>query len=319
MNKLRRFYNQNSKGIWTLAIIIAFFLILLKLVDFWVGKHFEEQRQNNQANSVNTTISTGDNINLNSNKSGVTGEEISKTKLSTDVEIIREFLDNCSEGKTEEAYEFLTQECKEEMYDSIEKFREYYCNNNFKEKNMNFNIENWVNNTYRVQMVDDIMATGKFEDGPVKQDYITLKKEDGKNKLNINNYIGRSVLNKEKSTNNINIKVINKNVYMDYETYDIEVRNDTDNDILLDTKENIKSMYIKDSKGTKYSSYSHEIALVDLYVQKKQKRNIKIKYYSSYNSGKDIKEMVFSKVNMNYKRENNLVDIEEFKEIKVNL
>ena len=48
MNKLRRFYNQNSRGIWTLAIIIAFFLILLRLVNLWTAKKSTEELTNNQ-------------------------------------------------------------------------------------------------------------------------------------------------------------------------------------------------------------------------------------------------------------------------------
>ena len=44
----------------------------------------------------------------------------------------------------------------------------------------------------------------------------------------------------------------------------------------MDTKENLKSMYIKDSKDVKYSAYSHEISFADLYVQRKQKRTLKL-------------------------------------------
>lgn len=318
MNRLKRFYNQNSKGIWTLAIIIAFFLVLLKLLNLWSAKKINEEYKNNSS-SINSILQTENNINLESEKSVVTGEKKVSSNLNKEVQTIQEFLNSCENKDTTKAYEMLTDECKEQLYNSEDEFVEQYCNINFKDNSMNFNIENWVNSTYKVKMFDDIMSTGKYEDGPVIQDYITVEKEKNEYKLNINNYIGKNLLNKETTKNNITIKVINRNIYMDYEMYDLEVKNNTENDILLDTKENLESMYIKDTKNVKYSSYSHEISLADLYVQKGQKRNLKIKYYSSYNSGKKIKEIGFSNVIMEYNKEDNTINREKIQELKVSI
>ena len=318
MNRLKRFYNQNSKGIWTLAIIIAFFLVLLKLLNLWSAKKINEEYKNNSS-SINSILQTENNINLESEKSVVTGEKKVSSNLNKEVQTIQEFLNSCENKDTTKAYEMLTDECKEQLYNSEDEFVEQYCNINFKDNSMNFNIENWVNSTYKVKMFDDIMSTGKYEDGPVVQDYITVEKEKNEYKLNINNYIGKNLLNKETTKNNITIKVINRNIYMDYEIYDLEVKNNTENDILLDTKENLESMYIKDTKNVKYSSYSHEISLADLYVQKGQKRNLKIKYYSSYNSGKKIKEIGFSNVIMEYNKEDNTINREKIQELKVSI
>ena len=319
MNKLRRFYNQNSRGIWTLAIIIAFFLILLRLVNLWTAKKSTEELTNNQIKIENSVIKTENNINLESELSGITGEKKSSTIISTEVKIIQEFLNNCEKKDTEKAYDMLTEECKDEMYDTEEKFKEQYCNNNFKDDNMNFNIENWINSTYKVKVFEDIMATGKYEDRPVVQDYITVKKEGETYKLNINNYIGRSELNKEKSKDGVKIKIINRNIYMDYESYEIEVKNNTEKDILMDTKENLKSMYIKDSKDVKYSAYSHEISFADLYVQRKQKRTLKLKYYSSYNSAKNIEKLVFSNVVMDYNRESDTINSNSIQKLDISI
>lgn len=318
MNRLKRFYNQNSKGIWTLAIIIAFFLVLLKLLNLWSAKKINEEYKNNSS-STNSILQTENNINLESEKSVVTGEKKVSSNLNKEVQTIQEFLNSCENKDTTKAYEMLTDECKEQLYNSEDEFVEQYCNINFKDNSMNFNIENWVNSTYKVKMFDDIMSTGKYEDGPVIQDYITVEKEKNEYKLNINNYIGKNLLNKETTKNNITIKVINRNIYMDYEIYDLEVKNNTENDILLDTKENLESMYIKDTKNVKYSSYSHEISLADLYVQKGQKRNLKVKYYSSYNSGKKIKEIGFSNVIMEYNKEDNTINREKIQELKVSI
>lgn len=106
---------------------------------------------------------------------------------------------------------------------------------------------------------------------------------------------------------------------MDYESYEIEVKNNTEKDILMDTKENLKSMYIKDSKDVKYSAYSHEISFADLYVQRKQKRTLKLKYYSSYNSAKNIEKLVFSNVVMDYNRESDTINSNSIQKLDISI
>lgn len=318
MNRLRRFYNQNRKGVWLIIIMIILLYILLQIIDFFVAeknKKENEEKNNNQV--IQNEIKTDNNIKLESNKSSITGEKKQTSMLNTEVEAIQKFLNLCTQGKVEEAYEMLTQECKEEMYSSLEEFTNLYYNNSFAQENMSFDIENWVDSTYKVKIYGDILATGKEAAEDALQDYITVKNVDNEYKLNINSYIGRYEINKDSEKDNVKITVVSRDVYMDYETYDIKVENNSDKDILLDTKQNVKSMYVIDSKKAKYSSYNNEITIADLTVRSGQTKNLKIKYYNSYNISKEIEKLVFSDVVMDYDISTQAIKRDSIQQIEV--
>ena len=133
-----------------------------------------------------------------------------------------------------------------------------------------------------------------------KQDYITIVDQNGEDKLNINNYIGRKNLEKTTEYKNIEINVLSKDTYMDYEIYNLNISNNSENTILLDTGESTKSIYLLDSKDVKYYFYSNEIVQNRLLVQSKYNNTIQIKFSNSYSSSRNIKYLVFSKLILNY-------------------
>ena len=66
-----------------------------------------------------------------------------------------------------------------------------------------------------MKIIDDILSTGKSNDY-TKQDYITIKQQDGEYKLNINRYIESKKINKTTEKDNIQIEVVSKNTFMEY-------------------------------------------------------------------------------------------------------
>lgn len=295
MYKLKRFYDQNRKGIWMAIIIIASLFILLQVVN-----HFEkinnEKELNNNANgdikAINNIINT--NINLKSSTSAITGENVSKENLDSATKTIERFINFCNEKKIEEAYNMLTEDCKREMYTSVNMFEQAYYNDVFNGEEKSCNIENWTGNIYKVNIVEDMLSTGKSNNGYTKQDYMTVKKEDNGYKLNINNYIGYSKIDKTTKKDNIEINVMSKNTYMDNERYTIKVTNNSKDEISLDGLSDVKSLYLQDSKGAKYSAYTHELTEPTLKMEPGQTKEITIKFYSNYVSSKNINYIVFS-------------------------
>ena len=160
---------------------------------------------------------------------------------------------------------------------------------------MNYTIENWVKDTYRVNITGDLLATGK-DDGYSKLDYITVKRSDDEYKLNINNYIGYTEINKKTTEDNISINVISKNTYKDYEEYTISATNNTENIVQLDNISNTDTLYLEDSKGVKYPYYNHELTVPMVTIPSGQTKEVAIKFYSSYVSTKTIERMVFSDI-----------------------
>ena len=193
----------------------------------------------------------------------------------------------------EKAYDLLTNECKTQIYDSLEVFEQAYYDTVFKGEKKTCTVENWVNDTYKVKIIDDILSTGKSNDY-TKQDYITIKQQDGEYKLNINRYIESKKINKTTEKDNIQIEVVSKNTFMEYEEYTIKVTNHTESTVLLDVRTEAKTLYLEDSKGVNYSSYSHELTEPMLTVNAGQTKEVTIKFYSSFVATKKIQAIVFS-------------------------
>ena len=295
MEGLKRFYNQNRKAIWGTIGIIVVIIITIQMLEYWT-----KNRKNNYVDNSNNNISEEktneyNDVYIESNESVISGDKVSSKKIKDEVKIIDEFFTYCNNNEIDKAYELLTDECKEEMFPTVQKFEQLYLKKIFSNGKATASIEFLNGRTYKVNIREDALSTGKFEETAL-QDYITIKNVDGKEKININRYIGRSVLNKSKTQGNITIEVLERNRYTDYETYKIKVKNDLDLDILLDYLANTDSMYLEDSNGLKYNAYTNELSMVEVMVYKKQEKEITIKFASKYTSTKEIKKIVFSDV-----------------------
>lgn len=292
MHKLRKFIYQNKYQILGVLGIIAFILIIIQLMNLWARKNNNSEIENRQQN---TTIVNENNSGVISEKSAVTGKEVSKQQLDNETTAINKFMEYCNNQDFENAYNMITEECKKQMYNSLDIFKQSYYKNVFNGEKKNFTIENWVKDTYRVNITGDVLATGNVDEYS-KQDYITVKQVNGEYKLNINNYIGYTEINKKTTEKNISMEVIGKNTYKDYETYTFNVTNNTGSVMQLDNISNTESLYIEDSKGVKYPYYNHELTTPMITVSAGQTKEITIKFYSSYVSTKKIERIVFSNI-----------------------
>lgn len=230
----------------------------------------------------------------------ISGSEVTQEKQEQNSKIIDEFITYCNSKQIEKAYALLTEECKEEVFaNKIEYFEQNYINKIFTNEKI-YNIQSWINGTnvtYKIRILNDIMATGKKEDA--FEDYYTIVKKDGQNYLNINSYIGRKNINKETTDKNITIHVLTKDIYKDYESYKIRVKNNTDKMILLDSKENPKSIYLTNGTQT-YSGFTHENNRQDFEIRSGFYKDIKIKFNKIYSNSIQLQTMFFSDVIINF-------------------
>ena len=289
---IRIFFFFFRKKILVGVVIIASIIVLVQLLNFLTG--ISRKEENNVANVITSgdlqKLENETNVNLSSTQSAVSGEEVSTDTLKSDSEIIGAFFNACNQGNIESAYNMLTDECKEQIYNSMNVFEQAYYNNIFNGEQKVYNVENWTGNTYKVDISEDILSTGKSNNGYVKQDYVTVK--DGK--LNINNYIGYTEFNETTEKDDISMTVLNSNTYMDHEEYTIRVTNNKDQAIQLDGMSNVKSLHLEDSKGATYSAYINELTQPMLRVEPGETKEITIKFYSRYVSNKYINYIVFS-------------------------
>ena len=303
MNRFMRWYNQNRKTVWKVIGIIVIVIIVIQLINHYYKVRNEEELNSNNQTQNATTNSTNNNYNnvrVDDNNSVLSGSEMSSSQ-EEQIQIIDTFVDYCNKGDVESAYQLLTDECKQEMYPQLDNFVNSYYNETFANSEKDASVENWTGNIYKVQIHDNMLATGKYSKETTKQDYITvIETEDEQYRLNINGYIEREEINKSKEDKQIKMTVKYADTYMDYAKYTIEITNNSNQTISLDDRANVESMYIRDDKGNHYPAYTHEINSAELQVSPRETKEVTIKYYSKYGSTKDINRLVFSKMILNY-------------------
>ena len=233
--------------------------------------------------------------------------------MKSDLDIINKFMEYCNEGSIEKAYNLLSDDCKEVLFETKEDFKDNYYDSIFNKETKLYTVENWTSNTYKVNISNNILATGKITNNFM--DYFTVVKENDEYKLNIKNYIGKENINKETENNNIKIKILKKDIYMDYEIYDIQIMNNSDDNILLDTKRNTKTVYLQDSKNVKYYAYTNEVIDNDFIVRKGKMKNIRIKFSSGFSSNRKIEYMIFSDLVLNFNEYEDYENKEDYTDI----
>lgn len=295
MHKLRKFYYDNKEKIWGIIIFVVLVLLSIQIVNRLMAIQNENDLKNiNQNSTLDTTYSENKNTYITNDESVVTGEKVGETDLQDANKIIEEFISECNNGNIEQAYNLISTDCKNEMYQDINKFKTMYYDKIFNSNTKKIaTAENWILNTYIVNISEDIMTTGNLSEGI--QDYITIVKENNELKLNVNNYIGKEEINIEQLVDNINFNVIEKHIYVDYEIYKLKISNQSDNNIVLDTLQDPKTIYLQDDNEIKYYAYSNELISSMLKINKNFSTEINIKFSKSYSSSNvGLKSIVFS-------------------------
>ena len=300
MSKLRKYYYDNKTKIWKTILIIVSLFAILYFINFLIRNQNQEILTSQEQNNIQNTVV--DNTSLTTNQSVVGGTILDENKLEEDISIIEEFLNLCNNKEFEQAYELVSDDCKVNVFNNnYNDFVRTYCNKIFSTKKT-YTSENWSGDIYKIRLVEDILATGQSStSGTAIQEWYTVVEENDEEKLNINNYIGERVFNSVSNTvDDITIKILKRNTYKDYENYTIEVTNNTENTIYLDDGEDTSTIYVQDTNGVKHEAASSEIIFSTLVIPKEQTQKYTIKFTNSYVSNREISQMVFDKIILNY-------------------
>lgn len=313
MYKIIRFYNQNRKQIIRVIAIITFIIILIQMLNY-IYKNRTDSNNQNYISSGNNNSNISNIGTIVSNKSAITDTKVDNEKLNDDVTVINEFIENCNERNIEKAYSLLSNECKEEMYPTAKDFYENYYMMVFNNNKLEYSVENWIQDTYEVKFIEDMLATGKINDEN-KQDYITIVEENDSFKININNYIGREILNKEIENNDIILNLIQKDIYMDYEVYKITIKNNTGKSILLAPEDKTNTIYLQNTNGGKFYAASSELLKEELLLENNYIHTIDVKFNKTYSYSNNIECLAFSNVVLDYEEYLNLDDKDKYEDI----
>ena len=302
MNILIRWYNQNRRMIWiTVFTIIAVIALVQTLNNYYKNNTKEES---SSAGNSTTTYNAP-------NYSIVTEKEINNSVSEASQDIIKNFFNYCNNNKIEDAYNLLSKECKDELYPNINEFKQRYFDivfTNTKTYSSNLWIANGSKNTYRLEIHGDILGTGKKEEMPIEE-YYTVIYDNGKYRLNINGYIGKEDINISKSQNGIEISIISKQVYMEYEKYLVEVKNSSGTNIVLNTKQDTDSLYIEDENHVEYIAFLNEISDYDLNIKNGFTKNYDIRFNRSYKPSVNIEKMVFDSIKIGQENKTQKIEV----------
>ena len=147
------------------------------------------------------------------------------------------YFNYCNNKEYQKAYNMLTKDCQDYLYNGgISSFKQY-VDETFKSKKI-YNIQNYSNvgeiYIYNIRILDDIMASGTTGGYNTYQEKISLIKENGVMKIANQGYVGRKIFNNVAGEDNyLKIKILSKNMSYTREEYAIEITNKTNGYILL--------------------------------------------------------------------------------------
>ncbi len=322
MHKLIGWYNENTEKFWIIIILIVSVIAFTQIANNYYKNKKEDTGANTNVSSARNTINNEIDGKLESTTSLIQGSGVSKNKLEKETAVIDTFIKYCNEGQVENAYNLLTDECKEEIFPSLESFKSKYHNSVFKTYKT-YNVQNYFGDTYKLKLTEDALTTGKVgANSPYLQEYMTIVEKDSDYKLNINNYIGRTEINKTSTVEGIKIEVQSKETYMDYSEYTIKIQNTTENTILLDDGKRADNIYLLDENNVKEYANTGEIIYSNLKLLPMQTKKYTFRFSNTYSNTRKMKRLVFKNVIMNYEEYNNISDkndYEKFETITVNV
>ena len=290
MEKLVRFWNQNRKDIIKIIAIIAFIIIIIITVNILL----ENNRSDNQE--------IEENENRQPNQSVITGIEVPTETTQENVNIIEQFIDYCNSQDIENAYDLLSSSCKEEYNNDINVFMQNYYNQIF-QTSKTYSMELWLNEidsyTYQIKYYEDnLLATGGTAVNSNLEDYITVIKENGENKININGLIRSQTVNQTASNSNIEITIHSRTIYKNYESYNISIKNNTSNNMTISDGSNSNDISLLDENNIAYGSFINEIPINLLSLQPGQQINIDLRFNKIYDTYRNIEQMQFTNLNI---------------------
>ncbi len=292
MNRFIRYFNQNRVKIIIAILIVAFIIILIQAIN-----NILKQSQTEEELTEPVIQDSSRPV-----ESVITGEELTEETTDNNLNTISHFVEFCNAKEYENAYNMLSQDCKDAVYNTLESFVTNYCNRVFI-NNMTYNLELWYNThnayTYKILYFENnILSTGNINPTNNIEDFITVTESEDGYKLNINNFIERETINKSQNIEGteITITINDRYIYRSYERYTITVRNNTDKTILLSEGTNGNDICLVDSNEVEYDSIINEVSLANLELTPGVERTLDIRFYKMYNLYRTINSISFKNI-----------------------
>ncbi len=293
INNLFRKYNQNKRGLWTIIIVIVFSYVIIQAV-YGLLRNIKEKKREELINQINENTQTSSNSNLENNTQDTNSEITTDTTRKNSKKLIEQFVKYCNNNQIEDAYGMISKDCKTVLFPNINIFKNNYIKKIFNQnKTAKVEKEIYGNGIYKVTYMNNILQSGGKSDKQ-RIDYIYITDEDENKVLSLNKFLYIKKIGTESKNKKLNIEVIEKQIFIDYEIYTIKITNNTENEILIANQNDVNNINLTDENDVKYSSYIDELATEILVVQQNGTKTINIKFNKTFNTDRKIKYMNFN-------------------------
>ena len=233
----------------------------------------------------------------------IKGPNVSKEQFEQDSNLVNTFIDYCNNREVEKAYNLISDECKEEKYPTLEEFKEFYYNDIFARKR-ECNLQAWISTkdytVYEIRYANNMLATGTYDENDVYQDYITLNRKNNTEKISIGHFIDSKKSNIITNVNGLEVIIVKKSIYMTYEEYEINIKNNMETTILLNTLENSETIQLIATSGEKYNFNMNKLFYADLIIEPNRVKTIKIAFKKGVSSNNNSEIIEFSNIIKDY-------------------
>lgn len=280
MRKLLRYWNQNKRKILITIAVIALIIIIIQIAN----RMIRAQNERNNNNQIKQNIVANDV--KKPSESIISNDKLTEKETKENSDLIEQFVDYGNQKKLDEAYDMLSDDCKSELYPTKELFVSNYINQIFQSQ-VNYALQLWykASNCYTYRITynkGNLLQTGGQEASNNFLDYITLIKQNGEYKLNINKFIQKEALNKQGSNSGIEVTIQSKSIYIDYEIYHMMIQNNTSKTILLNDGTNAKDISLVGADNSAFSSISAELPASSLTLEPQYRKTMDIKFNKAY-------------------------------------
>ena len=292
INRFIRYWNQNRKKILIAIVIVAITIFLIKAINYILGQQTRESTISDNVVIIDSSIPT---------ESVITGEKLPEITTNRNMDIIEQFVELCNNGEYQNAYDLLSNDCKEEVFNTVDQFKVDYFDKIFS-TSKTYELELWYSNsgnyTYRIIYYEDnILSTGQISSSNNMEDYITISTDENWNtKLNISGFINKDIINKSEEKQEFTITVDDKISYRSYEIYNFTIENKTDKTIILSEGNNGNDICLIDSNEVEYDSLINEVSQTDLELVPYSKKTISIKFNKIYDEYREIEQIAFKNI-----------------------
>lgn len=239
--KIGRFFRNHKK---TILIILIIWIVVLAINAFL--KNYKPE------DSLDATYKPHQSI--------IGSEQKVPQKMQEPInELIDTYFNYCQNKEYENAYNMLTDACKQVYFNTLDTFKEYVDVVFNEEKT--YYIQNYSNYgdyyIYQVKIFENLMKTGLTGKDEVSfyEEKISIHEEDGTLKLGIRQYIKTDVMDDIYEDDYLKIWIEKRDVFYEQETYTVKIKNKSEYiAVLADGYENYEALLIVGSTTRDTSS-----------------------------------------------------------------